>query len=265
MQIFNRWTGQLILDIDTLIGADLSEAILYGANLNGADLSRANLHGADLNGADLRGADLSEAILYGANLSRANLNGADLSRANLSEANLSEADLSRANLNGADLSRANLNGADLSRANLNGADLSRAILSGVNLSRANLIGANLSGANLYGATDIPEYVKDITNILPEGDLIAFKKLAGDVIIKLRIPKEARRSNATGRKCRAEYAIVDSVVENPQGVQSFVSMRDSTFKYSIGETVYADTWCEDRWNECAGGIHFFLTKEEAERY
>jgi hypothetical protein len=27
-------------------------------------------------------------------------------------------------------------------------------------------------------------------------------------------------------------------------------------------VRCDTWNEDRWTECGGGIHFYLTREEA---
>jgi len=30
-------------------------------------------------------------------------------------------------------------------------------------------------------------------------------------------------------------------------------------------VRCDKWDDDRWNECSGGIHFFLTRAEAEAY
>jgi hypothetical protein len=30
-------------------------------------------------------------------------------------------------------------------------------------------------------------------------------------------------------------------------------------------VRCDKWNEDRWIECGGGIHFFLTRIEAERH
>lgn len=44
-----------------------------------------------------------------------------------------------------------------------------------------------------------------------------------------------------------------------------SQYDSAFIYRVGKTVRCDTWCEDRWQECAGGIHFFLTRAEAEAH
>ena len=36
-------------------------------------------------------------------------------------------------------------------------------------------------------------------------------------------------------------------------------------YRVGETVTPDSWDEDRWEECASGIHFFITPEEAVDY
>jgi hypothetical protein len=109
-----------------------------------------------------------------------------------------------------------------------------------------------------GAQNIPTLVAAQTIIAGEGDLIRYKKLFGDVICRLQIPAEAKRSNATGRKCRAEYAIV---LEG-EGVSQF----DPNFPYRIGEMVRpTEPFDTNRWNECTSGIHFFLTREEAEKY
>lgn len=135
-----------------------------------------------------------------------------------------------------------------------------------NLRGADLRDANLWGADLWGAKNIPDYVDAVTRIIAEGQLIVYKKLSGDAIATLRIPAEAKRSNATGRKCRAEYAEVVAIQDvNGKEHQEGVSKRDSSFCYRVGETVRADEWCDDRWQECAGGIHFFLTRYEAENY
>ena len=203
------------------------------------------LSGADLSGADLSGADLSGADLSWANLSGANLSGADLSWANLSGADLSGADLSWANLSGANLSGANLSGADLSWANLSGANLS---------------GANLSGADLSGAENSKLCIAQ-TRILPEGDIIGYKKCSNNVIVKLLIPSDAKRSSAFGRKCRAEFAKVLEVF----GAEYGIAMYDNKTKYIAGETIYPDSFSEDWQTECAPGIHFFITRIEAENY
>jgi hypothetical protein len=190
-------------------------------------------------------------------------------RANLSGANLSKANLSKANLSGAILSGANLFVAILSGANLSGANLSGAILSGANLSKANLSGAILSGANLSGAilsgAMNASSAFAMTSITPEGDLIGYKKCrdgnGGHCIVKLRIPTDAKRSNASGRKCRAEWAEVLEV----DGASVGFSSRSADFKYIAGATVRPDKWDDNRWAECSSGIHFFITREEAEDY
>ena len=147
-------------------------------------------------------------------------------------------------------------GADLRVADLRGADLRGADLSG-----ADLRGADLRVADLRGAKDIPYFVSAQTVIVPEGQIVGWKKCRANVIVKLTIPAEARRSNATGRKCRAEYAEVAEVI----GADVGISMHDGRTEYRVGQRVTCHKWCDDRWEECAGGIHFFITRDEAEDY
>ena len=44
-----------------------------------------------------------------------------------------------------------------------------------------------------------------------------------------------------------------------------SKYDRTFIYRVGETASVCDFDENRWNECAPGIHFFITREEAINY
>jgi len=214
-------------------------ANLYGADLRGADLRGANLYGADLRGADLYGADL-----YGANLYGANLYGADLS----------DADLRGANLYGANLYGANLRDANLRDANLRGA----------NLRGADLRGADLRDADLRGA-DLRELAAAQTSIVPEfGAFIGWKK-AGNKIVKIEIAEDAKRSNATGRKCRCSKAKVLAIYDGDEEICEVDSGYDSGFIYRVGETVEVTDFDGDRWQECAPGIHFFITRAEAVDY
>ena len=224
---------------------------LHDADLRYADLRGANLHGACLYDADLRDAYLGYADLHGAYLGGANLHGADLGHADLSDANLSDADLSHADLSHADLSGADLSGADLRYADLSHADLSDA--NHVQLSIAK------------------------TSILPdEGDIIGWKKAWTDdtmppksVIVKLLIPADAQRSNATGRKCRASKARVLDLQDKqgnslPSDTTAY-SGHDTDFTYKKGETIHVEDFDTNRWKECAPGIHFFITRIEAAEY
>ena len=159
--------------------------------------------------------------------------------------------LRRANLIGADLSGANLRGASLSGANLSGADLSGANLSGANLTGADLSGANLICADLSGAKGLEQFC-----ILPAGEIIGYKKLADGTIATLRIPADAKRVNAYGsRKCRAEFAYV---------VEGTGKAKHDGTLYAPG-FIAPDKYNDDPRVECSHGIHFFITRQEAEDY
>jgi len=160
--------------------------------------------------------------------------------------------LSGAYLRGANLRDAYLRGANLRDANLRGANLL-----GANLRDANLRGANLSDANLSKAIGLEQFV-----VAPQvGQFVAFKKVS-DAILTLLIPADAKRVNAySSRKCRAEFAYVLSV-ENPKGnmLQAY-----GGFKYPQYGLVRPDSFDPDPRIECSHGIHFFITREEAQAF
>ena len=225
---------------------------------------------ADLYGTDLYGTDLYRADFRWADLRWANLAMADLSGANLSLANLSRADMTGANLSGADLTKANLTGTNLSGVDLTDADLRSADLHEADLHWANICNANLRGANLYGANIRNANLCGVKNLnLPiacpeKGTFTAFKKARG-YIIELEIPDDALRSSSTTRKCRCSKAKVISITNldgTPSDVKSVASGYNSKFIYTIGETVEVPNFDTNRWNECAPGIHFFITRQEA---
>ena len=127
--------------------------------------------------------------------------------------------------------------------------------------------ADLSSADLRSAK-YNEYTAFFALVCPEeGDFIAWKKV-GKVIIKLRIPSEAKRSSATTRKCRCEYAEVlelQNLDGTPYNDDNVVNDNYKETIYKVGEIVRPDSWDSDRWNECSHGIHFFMTRDEVVRY
>ena len=165
----------------------------------------------------------------------------------------------RADLTDADLTDADLTDADLRRADLTGAVLTRADLTDADLTDANLIGANLIGAK--NIPFIPFACPD------EGAFIGWKKCRSERLVKLQIPEDARRSSATGRKCRCDKAVVLAItsLDGETEFTAAVSQHDQSFVYKVGETVSADNFEEDRWLECAEGIHFFINRQEAVDY
>ena len=166
---------------------------------------------------------------------------------------------------------ANLRDADLRGANLRDADLRCADLCGANLYGADLRGADLRGANLYGADLRGANLRDAKGCYlscpTEGSFIGWKKASGH-IVKLRIPEDARRSSATGHKCRCDKAYVMEI-QNMDGTKATEdtvrSDHDKDFVYTVGATVEVPDFDDNRWSECAPGIHFFIDRRAAVEY
>ena len=254
------------------------KADLRFANLENADLRCVNLKGADLRFANIIRADLSDANFEDANFCCTCIKCANLENANLSNANLASANLYNANLKNANLQGAYFRGANLSDANLMYANLSNAIFIYANLSNAVLMYADLSGADTRDANIFDVDFRDAKNVpyIPmscpeEGDFIAWKKAKvsrGDVVVKLSIPADAKRSSATSRKCRCNkakvleiYNLDGTVTEERKCYSTF----DKNFIYEVGKMVKVNNFDDDRWNECSQGIHFFINRQAAINY
>ena len=191
-----------------------------------------------------------------ANLSYADLRYADLYNANLSYANLRYADLSNANL-----SNANLYNADLRYANLYNANLYNANLSYANLSYADLSNANLSYA------DLDEKEKIRCGWLLKEDFHAYKKCRDDLIVELIIPKGSIVFSINNSKCRTNRAKVVSItdIEGKVTYNEAISNQDENFIYKVGTELEIEDFNLMYNVECAEGIHFFRTREEAVNY
>lgn len=159
---------------------------------------------------------------------------------------------------------------------------------------------------ITGCDDVPY----IPMACPEsGPIVGYKKATTlvnnsdcnewiDVIVKLEIPEDAKRSSALGRKCRCDKAKILGIYEinqylSPVGVRengvqdtilrkhigdelsdetvayskfAFVPGRsEDPFPYKVGQWVYPDEWDDNRFNECSHGIHFFISAQEAVDY
>lgn len=96
-----------------------------------------------------------------------------------------------------------------------------------------------------------------------------KNLMHKLLATLEIPAGVKRSSAIGNKCRCEYAKVLSIIDengNKYDIgKSAIRRSGNQLIYKVGEYVYANSFDENRFNECAPGIHFFMTPEEAWDY
>jgi hypothetical protein len=197
------------------------------------------------------------------------IDGWENMRADLSNKILYEANLRRADLRNADFREASLFGADLRYANLSGADLRDA-----NLCKANLRGANLRGVKLQNTDIVCAVISEDTKIdypiaCPEtGSFIGYKKAVSEKIVKLQICKDAKRSSATTKKCRCSKALVlaiENIDGSDSGLQEIKSIYNHCFIYRVGEIAEVPDFDDNRWNECAPGLHFFVDRQDAVEY
>ena len=126
-----------------------------------------------------------------------------------------------------------------------------AIRRGANLCSANLCDADLYGADLRSTDLRGANLRDAKGCYlscpTEGSFIGWKKASGH-IVKLRIPEDARRSSATGRKCRCDKAYVMEI-QNMDGTKAtedtVCSDHDKNFVYTVGATVEVPDFRNDK--------------------
>ena len=252
---YPSYENEKIIEIDF---NDLHDANLRCTDLYNADLSYADLYNADLSCAILCHADLSHADLSHADLTCANLSGAGLHRANLCHVNLNHANLQDAILHSADLNHTNLTCANLSGANLQYANLSCADLHCTNLSYVNLQYANLQ----YAILDEEERIRK-GKIINKKTFV-YKKCQGK-IVKLELQIGSIVFSINNKKCRTNKAKVISIDGNNKKGLQIESDYDNNFIYEVGKIVEVPNFNLMYNVECASGIHFFWTKEEAKKY
>ena len=205
-------------------------------------------------------------------LENMNLENYDLSDMNFSHSNFINVNLSNVNFCSSQLVNVLLDDCDLQNANLKNANLERA-----SLRRANLTKVDISGARLYAAVLENASLDDIIfddktenfciHCPEQGAFVAYKKGLDNLIIKLLIPSDAKRVSSTMNCCRCDKAKVLEI-KNFEGTKFFDeawSTVAENFCYKLGEWVYAENFNEDRWYDSTGGIHFWMTEEEAKAY
>lgn len=97
----------------------------------------------------------------------------------------------------------------------------------------------------------------------EGSFIAWKVCSGERLVKLRIPEDARRSSAFGKKCRCDRAEVLEIQDADGNYFEYAkSYFDWTFSYAVGRTAEAASFNSDRFREDGAGITFFVDVNDA---
>ena len=151
------------------------------------------------------------------------------------------------------MSRCDFTQASLNTVHAVGTDFSKS-----NFSRPNFMDANLREAKFSD-------IKGLYFQIPQNcALVGWGKKSGK-LVKLLIPSAAKRTACLiNRKCRAEYAKVLLIAN---GTVDKVEVNNEYGKtvYRVGSRVNPHKYCDDFRIDCAPGIHFFITREEAEQW
>lgn len=156
-------------------------------------------------------------------------------------------------------------------------NFTNADISSGNFRYADLHNSDISGANCYYAlfeyTNLDEVkYNDRTKFYKlhcpeEGGFVAYKKCVENRVVTLYIPKDAKRTSATGITCRTnkvKVLMIESFDGNIRYEEAY-SFVEEDFCYKVGQTIEVKDFNEDRWMDSTTGIHFFMTKEEAKAY
>lgn len=211
---------------------------------------------------DLRHCIFKNMDLTGINLENIDLEWSDFENVVLKNVNFENSNLSNVFFEHADLSKSNFKNCMMHTTNLRYANLTD-----VDISGADIFGANLEEANMTGLK-YDENTKHYKMVCPEtGAFLAWKTCFNTRLVRLLIPADARRTSSTLNTCRCDKAKVLAVTDPTETVKfdEAVSYVDGDFVYKVGEMVYAKGFNPDRWRDSTGGIHFFITKEEALGY
>lgn len=233
-------------------------AILEDVDLSYVNLSHVNLRYAILDNVNLENADLHKSDLTFTTIRNSDFTHADLNHARLDQAKIYNCTFYRARFYSAQLYQTYFDNTILCGAEFCRADLSRATLNNTNIDQAYLEACILYKTHMDNATgSLIEYRRG--KILTES-IIGYKKCQNDVIVTLEIPKDAIVFSISGTKCRTNKAKVIAIDGADRAFSNFCRMT-----YYVGDEFnIKDFNCEYN-RECANGIHFFMTREEAEAY
>jgi len=241
--------------------------------LRECDLNNLHVDNAKLKKAVFEDCDMVYVRFEECDLTNAVFSYSKLGDATFSDCNLTEAEIDCANCKDALFDHCNLTEASFFSSKCYAATWSKCDLIRTNLTETDCRQADFSDCNFDDITTDEDTVGYYLNCPEKGEFTAFKKaeLYGGserVIVELKVPASALRSSASSRKCRVSKAKVVSIT-SLDGKKHYkcnaYSMHSSSFVYKIGDIVEVKNFDKNRWNECAPGIHCFITRQEAVNY
>ncbi len=200
------------------------------------------------------------------------LSGYDLSNIDFTLSSMADVLLNRANFENSSVENVLFDGTNLHGANFRNANMRMASFRYCDLGECNICGADLY-ASVLENTKLEGVISDdktqwFRMHCPEkGAFLGYKKCVNDRLVQLLIPADAKRTSATMNCCRCDKAKVLTIksFDSTESFEEAWSLVDENFVYKVGGWAIAENFNPDRWFDSTGGIHFWLTREEAKAY
>lgn len=201
---------------------------------------------------DLSGMDLSNLDFTLSSFQNTVLDTVDFENSSVENALFDGCSIKGANFKNAKMVTASFRYCDMQECNIEGADLYGAVLE-----FAKLDGIRSDENTKWFRLRCPE----------EGAFLGYKKCVNDRMVQLLIPADAKRTSATLPSCRCSKAKVLTIksFDFQENFDEAWSLVDENFVYKRGQWVEVKNFNEDRWQDSTTGIHFWMTRKEAENY
>lgn len=248
-----------------LVGYDFSGLVLDEVSFNRARLDKCRFDNTIIQDCNFEFARIRNTTFEDARIIHTVFDCSRMFDARFITSTLLHTDFDAANMDGSRFDRCTIDDCSFRFTMLAHTDFVESVISKTDLKGTSMANANLMDTKMDHVAANP-YTSGYYMACPEeGAFIGWKRCADDDIVKLLITEDAKRSSATSRKCRCSKAKVLSIekkgVKRPSHYVAHSGYAYS-FTYKVGEIVEVPDFDEDRWHECAPGIHFFLTKQEA---
>lgn len=209
----------------------------------------------------------SECEIWNMDLTNAELSDADFTLSSFQNTKLDGANFENSSVENALFDGCSMKNANFKHANMKTGSFRYCDMRNCNIEDADLFGAVLEYAKLDGIIS-NEGTKWFRLHCPErGAFLGYKKCVNNRLVQLLIPADAKRTSATLPSCRCNKAKVLTIksFDYQDNYDEAWSLVDENFVYKKGEWVEVKDFNEDRWMDSTTGIHFWMTRKEAQDY
>lgn len=237
---------------EELKGSSFENIILENVNFSNKMLEGVNFSNSFLRNCNFQDTTIKDCMFYHAILDHVDFRTSEIFTSSFEKAYIT----------GCDTNRSSIFNANFFEASVKWSDFFLSVFRNCNFANSLWRNSSLFAADFIDCRLSPE----LTNLLttaPKGRFTGWKKLRNDYTAKLLIKGDVVGS--TTRKYRTNAARVIAIYNGDKKVDYGYSLYDSKFMYKVGAEITTDMFDQNPTTACGHGIHFFMTRIDAEQY